>query len=228
MWFSYYGPIRHAEASEALDAAITSHLQEIGSASAIPIRKETADQLVVPVGLNNPRFSEQDGKLTIYFAASLQGKLTFIFGEIIETKEFEAGLDLSLSFDIKNGTGKTITLRFEFDVTEGVSARIFTLEKSAGNLPIVVEDKVICDGIESSISRVYLGQETGPAGSGDFSNGLCLICCSEPATVIAYPCRHCCMCRTCSEKFATLSNHCPVCRATVLELIDCGSFEEKT
>jgi hypothetical protein len=33
------------------------------------------------------------------------------------------------------------------------------------------------------------------------------------------------MCRECSEKFATLSNHCPVYRAMVLELIDCGEVD---
>jgi hypothetical protein len=118
-----------------------------------------------------------------------------------------------------------MTLRFTFDVETGVTGRVFVLAMNSKSLPVILDDKVVVNGIESSVSRVFLGQETGPNGDGDFSDGLCLICCTEAATVIAYPCRHCCMCRSCSEKFARISNHCPVCRATVLELIDCESIE---
>ena len=225
MWFSYYGPIRHAEASEALDAAITSHLQEIGSASAVPIRQEVAAHVEVPVGLNSPPFTESDGVIVVHFATSLAGTLTFVFGDVIEQKEFPADFDNTFSF-ASVGKGKA-TLKFEFDVTDGVSARIFVLNVGESGLPTISDDKLVTGGMESSISRVYVGQEAGGSGSGDFSDGQCLICCAEPATVIAYPCRHCCMCRKCSEKFASTSNHCPVCRATVLELIDCGVFEEK-
>jgi hypothetical protein len=85
------------------------------------------------------------------------------------------------------------------------------------------DDRVIVNGIESSVSRVFLGQENGGTGDGDFSDGLYLICCSEPVAVIAYIYPHCCMCSECSEKFAEVSNRCLVCRAAVVELIDCGT-----
>lgn len=224
MWFSYYGPIRHTEAIEALDAAITSHLQEIGSASAIPIRQEVAAHVEVPVGLNTPAFTEDDGMIIVHFAASSKGRVTFKFGDVVEEQEFPAHLDNTFSFR-RTGTGEA-TLRFDFDVTTGVSARIFVLNIHKNGIPTITGDKLVSGGVESSISRVYIGQENGPSGAGAFSDGQCLICCSEPATVIAYPCRHCCMCRHCSERFASMSNHCPVCRATVIELIDCGSFED--
>jgi hypothetical protein len=223
MWFSYYGPIHHAEASEALDAAITSHLQEIGSSSTIPIRKEVAEQVVVPIGLNTPPFTEENGAVVVHFAASAPGHLTFESDGLTESHDFPEGLDLTYCF--RPSDPASMALRFEFDVDGGVSGRIFVLVMNGKTLPMIVDDRVVVNGVESSVSRVFLGQETGPNGDGDFSDGLCLICCNEPATVIAYPCRHCCMCRECSEKFATLSNHCPVCRATVLELIDCGAVD---
>jgi hypothetical protein len=93
-------------------------------------------------------------------------------------------------------------------------------------LPTIVEDRLVVDGIESSVAKVFRGEHGGPAGDGDFCDGLCLICCNDPATVIACPCRHCCMCRTCCERFAGVSNCCPVCRAAVVELIDCGMADE--
>jgi hypothetical protein len=222
MWFSYYGPIRHAEASEALEAAITSHLQEIGSTSTIPIRKAVAEQVVVPVGLNTLPFTEDRGAVTVHFAASVPGRLTIEFAHHTESAVFSEGFDLTYRFTPMGGE---MTLRFEFDIQNGVSERVFVLAMNGKPLPVIVDDRVIVDGVASSVSRVFVGQESGAAGDGDFSDGLCLICCSEAAAVIAYPCRHCCMCRECSEKFARVSNHCPVCRATVLELIDCGAVD---
>lgn len=236
MWFSYYGPIRHAEASEALDAAIASHLQEIGSSSAIPIRKEIADQVVVPVALNTPAFSEKDDNFILHYATSMSGKLIFAKvsnendensqqenfedEEPLNVEDFGVGLDLTYS--IPSSYEGRFSIRFVFDVTKGVSSRIFLINIVKNSLPTVYDDKVVVDGVTSSVSRVFQ-EENDQSGETDFSDGLCLICCTNPATVIAFPCRHCCMCRACSEKFAALSNHCPVCRAVVHELIDCST-----
>jgi hypothetical protein len=222
MCFSYYGPIRHAEASEALDAAITSHLQEIGSPSRIPIRKEAAEELIVPVGLNSPAFTESDGSPVVHFAASSPGRLVVRSGSDLENVfVFREGLYLTAAFRRADATA----LRFEFDAKSGVSARTFILSMRGKAMPTIIDDRIVVDGQESSIARVFLGQEAGPDGAGDFSDGLCLICCGERAAVIAYPCRHCSMCRGCSERFAGLSNRCPVCRATVVELIDCRTVD---
>lgn len=254
MWFSYYGPIRHAEASEALDAAITSHLQEIGSSSAIPIRKETADQVMVPVALNSPPFSENNGSYILHYATSMPGRLTFSIGskpstdlthetvntnksptenqadvpqsptddtnDIIDIIEFDVGLDLTYLFpSILEGT---FSFQFDFEVMKGVSSRIFVVKITRDQIPVVTDDKVVVDGVTSLVSRVF-HEDATQDGESDFSDGLCLICCTNPATVITFPCRHCCMCRSCSEKFAKISNHCPVCRSIVHELIDCST-----
>ncbi|OHT05670.1 hypothetical protein TRFO_05793 [Tritrichomonas foetus] len=224
MWFSYYGPIRHAEASEALDAAITSHLQEIGSSSAIPIRKEVADQVIVPVALNTPPFTESDGVITVHYATSMPGRLSLLADLPIDVVDFDIGLDLTFSFP-RTVEGQ-LSLQFDFDVNNGVSSRIYIINIPSDSLPSIVDDKVIVDGVTSSVSRVFHEDGDDEDGDTDFSDGLCLICCTNPATVIAFPCRHCCMCRSCSEKFATLSNHCPVCRAIVHELIECSTPEK--
>lgn len=236
MWFSYYGPIRHAEASEALDAAIASHLQEIGSSSAIPIRKEIADQVIVPVALNSPPFTEKDSNFILHFATSMPGQLIFSKSsnennengqqinieeeKPINVEDFGVGLDLT--YTIPSSYEGQYSIQFVFDVVKGVSSRIFIISFGKNSLPTVIDDKVVVDGVTSSVSRVFQ-EETDQNGETDFSDGLCLICCTNPATVIAFPCRHCCMCRSCSEKFAALSNHCPVCRAVVHELIDCST-----
>jgi hypothetical protein len=159
----------------------------------------------------------------MHFTASSSGHLTFKSESITDSYDFPSGLNLTYYFPpIAQGS---LTIRFEFAVNDGASGRVFVLVMNGRTLPSIVDDRVIVNGVESSVLRVFLGQETGANGDGDFSDGLCLICCSEAAAVIAYPCRHCCMCRACSQTFARLSNHCPVCRATVLELIDCGSVD---
>ena len=239
MWFSYYGPIRQAEASEALDDAIASQLQEIGSTTAIPIRKEVADKVHVPVGLNSPPFTGSDNNdiITVHFATSMRGKLVLTVvdsdSEVpVDNVGFGSDLDVSYDFppfdEIASAVGTynsddrielKVNMSFEFDVPKGVSARIYQISMKQGALPNIISDKIVIDGNMSTVSRVF--HEDDDADN-DFSDGLCLICCSNPATVIAFPCRHCCMCRSCSEKFATMSNHCPVCRSIVHELIDCS------
>jgi hypothetical protein len=223
MCFSYYGPIRRAEASEALDAAITSHLHEIGAAPKIPIRKEDPDEIVVPVGLATPAFTAEGDSIVVHFAASSRGVVRFRTESSPEkVAEFREGHDQTFKFQ-RNDHG---VLKFDFDETWRVNSRIFLLTMSGTELPAIVEDRLVVDGIEASVAKVFLAEQAGPSGNGDFFDGLCLICCTNPATVITCPCRHCCMCRTCSERFASVSNCCPVCRAAVVELIDCGGPDE--
>jgi hypothetical protein len=216
-WFLHY---RDPEGSDGLDMAPGPCLPE-GGISPIPIRRDCPSDIVVAVGLSSPPFTEEDGFIIVHYATSAPGKLTYQAGEETETVNFEENLDLTFRFLRRED--QQVTLKFEFDVDTGVSARIFTLSVKGKSLPTIVDDQLVAGGVESSISRVFLRHESGSAPSdGDFTEGLCLICCSVPATVIACPCRHCCMCRACSERCAGISNHCPVCRGTVLELIDCG------
>jgi len=47
----------------------------------------------------------------------------------------------------------------------------------------------------------------------------CVICMSEIPDTIVYPCRHLCLCSTCSETFRIQAPKCPICRAPVHNLI---------
>jgi hypothetical protein len=115
-------------------------------------------------------------------------------------------------------------LKFDFEAPGDVTARIFTI-RFANDESTITDDKIVNNGAIFTISKVYR-EPSGENGDAGFSEGLCLICCTEIATVVAFPCRHCCMCRACSERFATLSNHCPVCRAAVAELVECVAPQE--
>ncbi|OHT06704.1 hypothetical protein TRFO_25164 [Tritrichomonas foetus] len=221
VWFSYYGPIRQAEAADAINAAIADHLQEIGQSN-IPIRRVVASHLTVPVALNNPAFTEiTDSTITVSFSSASSGKITLQTETSSETAEYGVGLQSTQEF--KRPIDDQWTLKFDFDQINGVTCRMYTLHAHNNQDPTVVDDKMVIDGVISTISRVF--RQQGVDGDDGFSDGLCLICCSETASVVAFPCRHCCMCRECSERFATMSSHCPVCRAPVTELIECVTEE---
>lgn len=219
LWFSYYGPIRHTEASNALDAAIASHLQEIGASSGIPIRKEVAEPIVVQVALDNPPFKYVDEThFQIMFSATAPGKVILQGESSTECFDFNGELNLNQIF--RKPAGDELVLTFDFDRIDGVSSRIYTLGTKGTTVPYILDDKIVLDGVPTSIARVFKQQNNEDGDDDGFNDGMCLICCSEMANVIVYPCRHCCMCRSCSERFATMSSHCPVCRAVVQELIE--------
>ena len=225
VWFSYYGPIRQPGAADAINAAIQDHLLEIGATPNIEIKKVTPSHIKVPISLENPSFEHTDSdKLRVFFSTSLPGRLSLSTPNSSETFNFLAALKQEQEFT--NPNSEEMTLKFDFEVTSGVSCRIFTLKSHDNGLPIVEDDKIVIDGVISTISRVFKpSQEDGDNG---FSDGLCLICCSNNATVVTFPCRHCCMCRDCAERFVGISVHCPVCRANVKELIDCTPDENET
>ena len=224
VWFSYYGPIRQAEAADAINSAFSDHLRDIWQ-SPIPIRRVVASHLTIPVALNNPAFTSlDDSSVTISFSSTSSGKITLQTDNSSETAEYGVGLQLSQTF--KRPADDQWTLKFDFDAINGVTCRMFTVQvNNANSSPevAVVDDKMVIDGVISTISRVF--RQQGVDGDDGFSDGLCLICCSQTATVVAFPCRHCCMCRECSERFATMSSHCPVCRTPIRELIECITDE---
>jgi hypothetical protein len=47
---------------------------------------------------------------------------------------------------------------------------------------------------------------------------VCVICQTEPKTVLLLPCRHFCTCKECSERAELTS--CPLCRTSILEKLD--------
>lgn len=223
IWFSYYGPIRQTEAADAINAAIADHLQEIGASTTIPIRRVVASHLTVPVALNNPGFTHtDDDKIIVSFATTIGGRVTLQSNNISESHDYDVGLKLTQEF--KRPEGEEWILKFDFESVNGVTCRMYTLSAHNNSLPNVTDDKMVIDGVVSTISRVF--RQQGNDGDDGFSDGLCLICCTETATVVAFPCRHCCMCRECAERFANMSTHCPVCRAIVSELIECVTEEQ--
>ncbi|CAG2102849.1 unnamed protein product [Medioppia subpectinata] len=47
----------------------------------------------------------------------------------------------------------------------------------------------------------------------------CIICCEQPINSVLYMCGHVCMCHECAVKQWLGSGECPICRATILEVI---------
>ena len=229
LWFSYYGPIHHSEASEALEAAIATHLQEIGAKSSIPIRNEIVTELIVPVALTKTPFSFPDSQtIKVSFATTSPGFVslnafqheTNNSNTIDDSFKFETSLKCEQIFP--RPPGNEWILRFDFPSStekKSVSARIYILSIHSNSSIIISEDRLIIDGIMSTISPIFT--QTDDSGDG-FADGNCLLCCHAPATVITFPCRHCCMCRQCSETYSMKLSRCPLCRALIHELIVCS------
>ena len=224
--FTYYGNPQHTEASEALDAAIASHLREIGAGTAIPIRNETPKEVFVPIGLKSPAFTLiEDNELEVSFATTLPGKMIVLSAdqqEQFQEFSFEASTDHKIAF--KRPQEDKMTLSFNFDPSNDISARIYTFMLHGNSEPIIVEDRLVINGKVNTISKIY-GQE-GAIINQEKDDSLCLICYSEKANVVALPCRHCCMCRQCAERFANLSMNCPICRTHVNELVELTNKKE--
>lgn len=218
VWFTYYGPIYQPEAVEAINAAVADHLQEIGTAPRIPIRRAVAAPLRIPVALNTPCIIGTDAVLGICFSANEPGVLTVQTDTSSNSFNYNPGSHQKIEFE--RPQEETISVKFGFNSVGGVTARMYTVRLAGNGESLIIDDKIVIDGVVSTISKVYRQQDDNGTGEG-FSEGLCLICCAEMATVVVFPCRHCCMCRSCSDRFATLSSHCPFCRAAVTELIEC-------
>jgi len=219
MWFSYYGPIRQNDENDTLDQEIETRLQEFGIGTTIPIRSQKAKELIVPVALNSPAFlSCDENSVVISFAATLAGEMEVSTETFHEKHSFEPGMKNFEEF--KRPKEEKWSVSFHFVVDTGVSSRIYTLQVQSSGFPIVIDDRIVVDGETSVVSRVFRPQLDADAIEPDEEDDICLICCTEKATVVALPCRHCCMCRSCSERFASVSCHCPFCRTIVQELIE--------
>lgn len=48
----------------------------------------------------------------------------------------------------------------------------------------------------------------------------CVVCLDRKKTVVVLPCRHLCLCRTCSNLQANFQNTCPLCRNVITQTID--------
>jgi hypothetical protein len=221
-WYSYYGPVRQRDAAEFIATAVADHLQAIGATVSVPIRRVIASPLPVPVALSTPPIGASDDRsLTLCFSTSLPGRVTLACRDASESFEYGVGLNLAQRFH--RPVDETFVLKFDCESARDVSARILTIRLTNDGLTIA-DDKIVIEGAIFTISKVYRDSGGDDADAG-FAEGMCLICCTEVAIVVGFPCRHCCMCRACSERFATTSNRCPVCRALVAELVECVTAE---
>lgn len=59
------------------------------------------------------------------------------------------------------------------------------------------------------------------------TSGTCLVCASEPSTTMVLPCRHLCLCPPCANIIRLKSHSCPVCRGTILSLLELGPTLER-
>ncbi|EAX98037.1 hypothetical protein TVAG_275470 [Trichomonas vaginalis G3] len=224
LWYEYYGPIRRVEAANAINAAIADNLNFDNAMTRVPIRKVTAPHIKVPGALNKPIVANlTDTTVTISFSTKAAGTMTLSANESSEALEFANALNQTLTFN--RPTDEQWTIKFDFEDGEEVSCRIIKLNAKTPSSPIVADDKIVINGKISTINKVFREEDEG--SDGGFNDGMCLICCSAESTVIAFPCRHCCMCSECAERFATMTIHCPVCRAIVTELIDCAPNQEQ-
>ena len=217
LYFEYYGPVRQPEAANVINAAIADHIQRTNGSARIPIKHVTAPHIKINAALNkNPVSNVTDDTITISFAATSDGTITLKTDTITETHEFHPGRNLEQVFSKPPEIQWMIT--FDFPVESGITCRIITLNAHIAADPMIIDEKIVIDGKIHTISKVYQQDDDNPGDEG-FNGGLCLICCSENSTVVAFPCRHCCMCKSCAERFSTISSRCPVCRAPVRELI---------
>ena len=61
--------------------------------------------------------------------------------------------------------------------------------------------------------------DDGPVASPPSEDHLCVICLSSQRDTVVFPCRHLCLCGTCSSSLSTGSRHmkkCPVCRVHIV------------
>lgn len=86
--------------------------------------------------------------------------------------------------------------------------------KNGDTLPI----NIICQVVERE-KHVYLindiyGMEARYKPKGDESSDVsdCVVCLSEPRVYALYPCRHLCLCHSCSVSITSNGNRCPICR----------------
>jgi len=88
------------------------------------------------------------------------------------------------------------------------------VHKVGETLPI----NIICQYVEKEkyaylINDIY-GMEARYKPKGDESSDVsdCVVCLSEPRVYALYPCRHLCLCHSCSVSIASNGNKCPICR----------------
>ncbi|EAY00881.1 hypothetical protein TVAG_265840 [Trichomonas vaginalis G3] len=215
--FAFLGGGEPREVSEVLDEEIANHLKEIGVSTVIPIREEVARDVYSPIGLPSCAFpSIKVDKLSIAFSASESGDMLITNDSYSNNYSFGPGNDQIYTFE--RPPGEKFDVKFTFSNRDPKFLRVFSFTIKRNSQPILVSDTIYSGDEKLEITKVFCQDQAFDNDNND--QNTCLICFSEPATVISLPCRHCSMCQQCSLKFAAMSTICPVCRQPVTELIN--------
>lgn len=216
---SFFGGGEPREVSEVLDEEIANHLKEIGVSTVIPIRNEQQKEIHSPVGLDPLPFpSIKVDILTIAFSASEEGEMEIYNDKYSHIHPFDIGNNQFYTFD--RPPGENFTAKFTFPKNENKFSRIFSFTIKRNWQPVLISDTIYMNDDVIEVNKVFCQEECSHGQPDPNEQNMCLICFSEPATVISLPCRHCSMCSACSMKFAAMSTNCPVCRQPVSELIN--------
>eukprot|EP00658_Telonema_sp_P-2_P060903 TRINITY_DN49687_c0_g1_i7.p4 TRINITY_DN49687_c0_g1~~TRINITY_DN49687_c0_g1_i7.p4 ORF type:complete len:117 (+),score=20.00 TRINITY_DN49687_c0_g1_i7:106-456(+) len=84
----------------------------------------------------------------------------------------------------------------------------------------VIKQHVLVGGTEYELQELYGAQPDHTWDSGtDSGSADCVICMESCASTAVLPCRHLCLCSTCSATFRLRNVQCPVCRQKVAALL---------
>lgn len=219
LWYSYFGPIYNSDAIAAINSSSNElHLQDQQHSRQIPMHKVKVQEMQVPVALypNASEIFEENSKsyVIIKYAATCEGTLTMQCESKFEKQNFSASKEQEHKFELPNES--EIILKFDFENWNDITCRIYSMEVDMAAKEFrIKDDKIIKNGVVLTISKVYrqLSDEEN-------ESGMCIICCEQKACVVNFPCRHCCMCHECAEKFSDISVRCPICRTVANELIE--------
>lgn len=97
-----------------------------------------------------------------------------------------------------------------------------------------LKQKIVIDGTAYELAEIY--EHTASVGDGDSlrmdilegdgggvggeatddgEGNSCVVCMSDTADVALLPCKHCCLCFSCSKDYVGHSDRCPICRAAI-------------
>lgn len=217
----YYGPITDTDVVNAVNNAVEEYLA-IFVRSPVDIVPVKPNKLTVPVVIKSLRFNDDSSKIICDFASNCSGTVSLrpaaeddIAINSYEDYLFDAGDDNIQEFN-KPETDK-FSIYFDFVTDQGVSCRVYTYSSLKSNRITMIDDKICKNGSTFSLMRVYKpGTEEVDGTDADDS---CVICRSEPSSVITLPCRHLSMCLSCAKDLTNNSRSCPVCRTHVSKLL---------
>jgi E3 ubiquitin-protein ligase MGRN1 len=88
----------------------------------------------------------------------------------------------------------------------------------AYQLRCIKQDVIDPNGQNYEVSQIYgLKNQSTDGVAGE--TGECVICMTDPVTTVILPCRHMCLCSSCSISLKLQAGKCPICRGDASELL---------